>query len=80
MKAYFCERTGVRLVAPGVSKSIDPVHGIDEYQPSAPSDHHRDVDIEHGVQAIKRLAEAGLAEKPAEPSGASDHQGRRRKV
>jgi hypothetical protein len=28
---YFCEKTGVRLVAPGVSKAVDPEHGQDEY-------------------------------------------------
>ncbi len=30
MPAYFCEKTGVRIVKPGVSKSVDPVNGHDE--------------------------------------------------
>ncbi len=30
MPAYFCEKTGVRIAAPGVSKSVDPVNGQDE--------------------------------------------------
>jgi hypothetical protein len=29
--AYFCPTTGKRLVAPGVSKDVDPVKGVDEY-------------------------------------------------
>ena len=30
MAAYFCEKTGVRIVAPGMSKDVDPVNGKDE--------------------------------------------------
>jgi hypothetical protein len=80
VKAYFCERTGVRLVAPGVSKTIDPVNGVDEYQPAAPSFTHREGDIAHGRLPIQRPAEAGPDEKPAEPSAPTDHQSRRRKI
>lgn len=28
---YFCERTGKRLVEPGVSKDVDPKNGKTEY-------------------------------------------------
>jgi len=31
---YFCRETGVRLVAPGVSKAIDPVNGVEEFTDS----------------------------------------------
>jgi hypothetical protein len=31
MKAYFCEKTGVRIVAPGVCKAVDPIKGQDEF-------------------------------------------------
>lgn len=31
MLVYFCHFTGARLVAPGVSKTIDPVNGQDEF-------------------------------------------------
>lgn len=34
--AFFCEKTGVRIVAPGVSKSVDPVNGQDDF--AEPSD------------------------------------------
>lgn len=34
---YFCRQTGVRLVAPGgVSKAVDPVNGVDEWDAPAP--------------------------------------------
>ena len=29
--AYFCPRTGKRLVAPGVSKDVDPKNGVAEH-------------------------------------------------
>lgn len=29
--AFFCTKTGVRIVAPGVSKEVDPVNGQDVY-------------------------------------------------
>ncbi len=29
--AFFCAKTGVRIVAPGVSKAVDPENGQDEY-------------------------------------------------
>lgn len=29
--AYFCQKTGKRLVAPGVCKDVDPERGVDEY-------------------------------------------------
>lgn len=32
--AYFCEKTGVRIVEPGVCKAVDPVNGKDEVQVS----------------------------------------------
>lgn len=28
--AFFCEKTGARIVAPGVSKAVDPTNGVDE--------------------------------------------------
>ncbi len=34
MNAYFCEKTGVRIAAPGVSKSVDPEKGQDEFSES----------------------------------------------
>lgn len=34
--AFFCTETGVRIVAPGKSKSVDPVNGVDEYREPAP--------------------------------------------
>lgn len=35
--AYFCEKSGVRIVAPGVSKTVDPDNGHDEFsEPAAP--------------------------------------------
>jgi len=30
MPAYFCTKTGARIVAPGVSKAVDPVNGQEE--------------------------------------------------
>jgi len=30
MPAHFCTVTGARIVAPGVSKAVDPEHGHDE--------------------------------------------------
>ncbi|HEY3498045.1 MAG TPA: hypothetical protein VGK73_25275 [Polyangiaceae bacterium] len=33
---FFCTVTGVRLVAPGVSKSVDPVNGVAEFNESTP--------------------------------------------
>lgn len=30
MAFHFCSKTGARIVAPGVSKSVDPVNGQDE--------------------------------------------------
>jgi hypothetical protein len=32
--AYFCTKTGVRLVAPGKSKRVDPINGVDEFKPA----------------------------------------------
>lgn len=29
---YFCEVSGVRIVAPGVSREVDPVNGVDLYR------------------------------------------------
>jgi hypothetical protein len=39
---FFCRVSGVRLVAPGVSKSIDQQHGVAEWTESAaaPTDEH----------------------------------------
>jgi hypothetical protein len=36
---FFCRETGVRLVAPGVSKTIDPTHGVEEFtnEPAVPA-------------------------------------------
>jgi hypothetical protein len=31
MNAYFCEKTGVRIAAPGVCKAVDPTSGQDEF-------------------------------------------------
>jgi hypothetical protein len=31
---FFCNVTGVRLVAPGVSKSVDPKNGVEEFNDS----------------------------------------------
>lgn len=30
MNAHFCSKTGVRIVAPGVSKAVDPENGQNE--------------------------------------------------
>lgn len=36
MNAYFCEKTGVRIAAPGVCKAVDPVGGQNEFsEPNA---------------------------------------------
>lgn len=35
MKAYFCAKTGLRIVAPGVCKAVDPKNGVDEYSEPA---------------------------------------------
>lgn len=35
--AYFCPHTGKRLVAPGVSKDVDPQNGVDEYTEPKPA-------------------------------------------
>jgi hypothetical protein len=36
---FFCHQTGVRLVAPGVSKTVDPINGVEEFHdsPAAPA-------------------------------------------
>lgn len=34
--AFFCTKTGVRIVAPGMSKSADPINGVDEYSEPTP--------------------------------------------
>lgn len=31
MNAYFCTKTGLRIVAPGVCKAVDPDNGQDEF-------------------------------------------------
>ena len=36
MNAYFCSKTGVRIVAPGVSKAVDPTNGQDEFSDTKP--------------------------------------------
>ena len=33
MTAHFCIKSGARIVAPGVSKSVDPINGVDECDP-----------------------------------------------
>lgn len=38
MNAYFCEQTGLRIVAPGVCKAVDPKDGQDEFREAAPSE------------------------------------------
>jgi DNA anti-recombination protein RmuC len=35
MSAYFCEKTGVRIAKPGVSKLVDPVKGQELAEPPA---------------------------------------------
>lgn len=39
MPAFFCTKTGVRIIAPGICKDVDPVNGQDVYRESeaAPS-------------------------------------------
>ncbi len=32
---YFCEVSGARIVAPGVSREVDPVNGVDLYRAHA---------------------------------------------
>lgn len=46
MSVYFCTSTGVRIVAPGVSKAVDPVNGQDEYReaPAVPAAAQKDAD------------------------------------
>jgi hypothetical protein len=39
MKAFFCEKTGERIAAPGVSKTVDPIHGTDAEESTPPNDH-----------------------------------------
>ena len=39
MVAYFCEKTGVRIAAPGVCKAVDPINGQDEYSERAVEAH-----------------------------------------
>jgi len=34
--AFFCTETGVRIVAPGKSKAVDPINGVDEFSEPAP--------------------------------------------
>lgn len=36
MSVYFCTVSGVRLVAPGVSREVDPVGGVDVYVEPTP--------------------------------------------
>lgn len=36
--AFFCSETGVRIVAPGVCKAVDPKNGQDEFSEPAPAD------------------------------------------
>lgn len=58
MPAYFCAQTGVRLVEPGVSKTVDPANGKDLYaEPKA-----------KGEKSPK--AEGGSSEKPSKAEGA----------
>lgn len=37
--AFFCEKTGLRIAAPGVCKAVDPMNGQDEFseQSQAPA-------------------------------------------
>ena len=42
--AFFCTETGVRIVAPGKCKAVDPVNGVDAYNeptPKAETPRHR---------------------------------------
>lgn len=48
--AFFCNQTGVRIAAPGVSKSVDPVNGQDEV-----------VELADGTEAPVSLVEAAAA-------------------
>lgn len=72
MSVFFCQQTGVRIVAPGVSKSVDPVNGQDEH--SEPSPPAADKPPSEGDPALKSAtdptpqtpptADAGVSSKP----------------
>lgn len=56
MNAYFCEKTGVRIVAPGVSKAVDPEKGHAEFSDDAKP--------EKGSKNHPASADAGSEHKP----------------
>jgi len=61
MPAYFCTKSGARIVAPGVSKAVDPVNGQDEC--TADDDEH--------VKTKKELREDAKEEAAAEKKEAA---------
>jgi len=61
MPAYFCTKTGARIVAPGVSKAVDPVNGHEEC--TADDDEH--------VKTKKELREDAAAELAADKKEAA---------
>lgn len=58
--AFFCEKTGVRIAAPGVCKACDPINGHDEV-----------VEVDGIERAVIHRAEK-FAEKPAEQPKTND--------
>lgn len=54
MPAFFCEKSGLRLVAPGVSKLVDPINGVDEFkEPSEPMAKPEAADKSKSAPAVK---------------------------
>lgn len=59
MNAYFCTTTGLRIVAPGVCKSVDPVNGKDEYsEPAAKAEKPADKATAKTDQPAAKKADA----------------------
>jgi hypothetical protein len=68
--AFFCQQTGVRIAAPGVSKLVDPVNGQDEFSeaPSASPPAPEEPPAAHEGEP-KTTNEAPSASPPSKRSG-----------